>query len=202
MGATLSAVTTTGDTEMMALLRSWCDEAVEAGDALPLAFAFATVDRTGRPTTRMMSVKDVRPEGLVVFMNAATRKGRDVSQRPDVAGTFWWPKLGRQVNVTGTLVELDDDDADAIWEGRDRVSQVADSIGQQGKPLVDSLEHLRVAAAAKAAAEDPVVRPSSARAYLLRPMTVELWTRGERRIHERLLYVRRDDGWRVVQLQP
>lgn len=190
------------DEDLMAQLRSWCDEAAAVGDASPLAFALATVDDAARPTTRMMSVKELRSDGLVLFMNSATRKGRDVYRRPDVAGTFWWPTLGRQVNLTGTLVELDDDASDSVWADRDRVSRVADSIGRQGEPLDCSLDELRLRAITCAESDDSIVRPTTSKAYLLRPVTVELWTQGSNRIHERLLHLRQDDGWHIVPLHP
>lgn len=188
--------------DVMRRLRSWFDEAVEAGDASPLAFVLATVGPDGRPTTRTMSVKRLHPEGLVLFMNAATRKGRDVAERPAVAGTFWWPRLGRQINVTGDLVDLGDAEADRLWEERDRVSRVADSIGSQGEPLVGSLDELRSMAASRLASDDPTERPRAARAYLLRLSTAELWTAGPNRLHERLLHLRSEEGWRLVELQP
>src|ERR1700753_1966015 len=84
------------------LFTDWLAAAVAAGVPEPHVMSLATVAVDGRPSSRMLILKDVEPEGRSYFASTSTsRKGRELADRPYAALGFYWPRLGRQLRIGG-----------------------------------------------------------------------------------------------------
>ena len=57
----------------------------------------ATINENGRPSSRMVLLKEVNAQGFVFFTNYHSRKGLAIEQHPFVALTFFWPELERMI---------------------------------------------------------------------------------------------------------
>jgi pyridoxamine 5'-phosphate oxidase len=183
-------------------LERWIEAAREDGAQHPASVAFVTVGEGGRPSARTVTLKRLEDEALLFTSALWTRKANEIRANPRVALLFHWPALGRQVHVTGEAAFAERSLAEELFDERDLVHQLQTVVSRQGEPvddlapLRDRLSHLaRVQETAPACPEDWG-------ALRVRPETIELWSESPDRIHERRLFEREGDGWRVTLLSP
>jgi pyridoxamine 5'-phosphate oxidase len=177
--------------------------AQDSGVELPDAAALATVDEDGRPTARMVLLKQADEEGFVFYTNLDSRKGREIANNPNVTLCFWWPALQEQIRIQGTVVPVSDDEADAYFATRDRNSQIGAWASRQSSEL-GSLEELRGAfeSVAEQYENHDVPRPPNWSGFRVRPERIEFWLGKPHRLHERYLYTRQGDDWVITMLYP
>lgn len=175
-------------------------EAVEVND--PNAVALATATRGGVPSVRMVLMKRLDERGFCFYTNAESQKGRELTENPRAAMCFHWKSLRRQVRIEGAVSALPDEDADAYFHSRSRLSQLGAAASQQSRALasrevlVDRVKELE----RRFPAEVP--RPDYWRGYVLQPERVEFWKDGEGRLHDRFLFSKGEDGWGKERLFP
>lgn len=192
----------TSSQEPLALLDRWLEDARSAGVPAPRSVAFVTVGEGGRPTARTVSLKRLE-RGALLFTSALwTRKARELEQNPSVALLFHWPSLGRQVHVAGRAVLAERAVAEELFSERDPAHQMQTIVSRQGEPIED-LAPLRARHAHLLdAMEAPPACPPDWGAIRVSPEAVEFWSEAEDRMHDRLLYERRDEGWSSTRLSP
>lgn len=190
--------------EPLLLLRQWLDGAVRRGVREPFAAVLATGDAAGRPSTRVLLLKELDDRGLVFSGSQGSRKGRDLIARPVASMTFYWRETLQQLTVTGPVETLTVKESDQLFAERPRTAQAASAVSRQSRPLTDEAA-LRDRAHAVVADDGPVPRPTDWTGYRLLPESVEFWYGSPDRLHRRLYYERADhdaDGWTRHRLQP
>ena len=162
----------------------------------PDAMVLSTVDPDGRPSGRYVLLKKVDAHGFVFFTNLGSRKARALDANRLGALTFYWPPE-TQVRIEGTFEPVTPAEADAYFATRPREFQIGAWASSQSDPLESRLAlDARVReAAAKFAAGAAVTRPPFWSGYRLVPDRIEFWTRDPHRLHDRVLYERRDGQW-------
>ncbi|SDP11434.1 Pyridoxamine 5'-phosphate oxidase [Arthrobacter sp. ok909] len=100
------------------LFRQWLAEALEAGVPQPNAFSLATADGDGRPSSRMLILKDIDADGWHFATSRESRKGDELTANPHAALNFFWQPQGRQVRVAGDVVALSAAASAADWHAR------------------------------------------------------------------------------------
>lgn len=182
------------------LLERWLRLADERGVREPRALALATADAEGRPSSRILLLKQVTP--AVVFAGSyESRKGRELEANPRAAGTLYWRETLQQITVEGPVRRLSEQESDQIFGERPADAQATTVASRQGEPLADQ-EALRGAADEAAAAEESLRRPARWGGWRLDPDLVEFWHGSPDRLHRRLLYVKDESGWSHRRLQP
>ena len=190
----------------IALFQQWLAEA----SALPrerlpepTAFALGTASDDGQPSVRMLLLKDVDRRGFAFYTNLESRKGRELGVNRRAAMTFHWAPLERQVRVEGRVSSVSDDEADAYFASRPRGSQIGAWASRQSRPM-ERMSDLdaRVAEFEKKYEGTTVPRPPFWSGFRLDPASIEFWKGKASRLHERQLFVRDGDGWRVQLLYP
>ena len=178
-------------------------QAEALGIQLPNAAAFATAGKDLQPTVRMLLLKEVDDRGFVFYTNKQSRKAVQINENPRASVCFWWPQLQQQVRVEGRLESVSDAETDAYFATRARGSQIAAWASNQSSEI-SSREKLMTAVAALTAKynEQPIPRPPHWSGYRLAPERIEFWTERPDRLHERYLYTREGDGWKVALLAP
>ena len=181
----------------------WFRQALDAGIPEANAMSVATVGADGRPSSRILLIKDVDGEGFTWFTNYASRKGRELAIQPHAALLFHWVELERQVRIEGQVEKLTAAQSDAYFQSRPLKSRIGALASAQSEPVAsrEALEQ-QFAEAESAYGEEPV-RPPHWGGYRLVPDRVEFWQGRPSRLHDRILYTRGADGaWRRERLQP
>lgn len=184
---------------------TWLQEALEAKADEPTAMTLSTADAQGRPSARVVLLKEVTQEGFVFYTNYESRKGQQLAENPLAALTFFWPVLERQVRIEGTVQRVTPGVSDVYFHSRPRGSQIGAWSSPQSQPIADRtiLEKLEEDYTAKFAEQDPVPRPEHWGGYVVLPERIEFWQGRQNRLHDRLLYERADkDAWSLQRLAP
>jgi pyridoxamine 5'-phosphate oxidase len=185
--------------EPLPLLERWLQLADERGVREPRALALATADAEGRPSSRILLLKQVTP-ALVFAGSYESRKGRELDANPRAAGTLYWRETLQQVTVEGPVRKLSEAESDEIFGERPPNAQATTVASAQGKPLEDP-EALRQAADSLGS-DEPLRRPARWGGWRLDPDLVEFWHGSPDRLHRRLLYIKGENGWGHQRLQP
>ncbi|HUY08910.1 MAG TPA: pyridoxamine 5'-phosphate oxidase [Candidatus Dormibacteraeota bacterium] len=177
----------------------------EASTAMPLAeaAALATADDAGRPSLRMVLIKGWNAQGFDFCSNYQSRKGEELAANSSAAMLFYWPALGRQVRLEGSVEQLSETESDRYFANRPRASQLSAVASAQSQTIGgrDELDE-RVSALERSLAGRPVVRPTWWGGYRLQPGCYEFWQHRDDRRHDRLRYLPEGSGWRMDRLQP
>ncbi len=184
------------------LFDRWLQEARAAGVQAPGVVAFVTVGNGGQPTARTVRLKRLEDDALVFTSALWTRKAREIEVNPHVALLFYWPAVGRQVHVSGQASVAERTLAEELFDERDLANQVQAVVSRQGE-VIDSLDPLRARHAhLMETLEAPPRCPPDWGAIRVFPDAFEFWREAADRMHDRLLYEREHDGWRVTRLAP
>ncbi len=177
----------------------------KCGITEPSAMNLATADARGRPSSRVVLLKEYDERGFVFYTNHNSRKGRDLAAVPRAALCFYWEPLLEQVRIEGSVEAVSEKEAEAYWATRPRNSQISAWASQQSEPLESNavLEQRMVEIAQKYQGQN-VPRPSYWSGYRVVPDLIEFWQGGEyrHRIHERICYRKQAKTWNVNQLYP
>ena len=155
--ATKSAEASPAD-DPFATFAAWYSEAQKSEPNDANAMSLATVDGAGLPNVRMVLLKDVDDagapnRGFVFYTNFEGVKGREVLANPKVALGFHWKSLRRQIRIRGTVTVVADDEADAYFASRARLSRIGSwARNNPGRSKASSRSKRR----------SPNIRPSSA----------------------------------------
>jgi pyridoxamine 5'-phosphate oxidase len=185
-------------------LGAWIEEARAEGLAGAAAATFATADGEGRPSARTVTLKRLEPDALVFSSALWTRKARDIEANPHVALLFFWPELGRQAQVVGTVAVGDRALAEELYSERDPLHQLQTIVSRQGESVdAEELDAMRARLAhLDKVQEAPPRCPDDWGALVVTPAVVELWAEAPDRLHERRLFERSADGWGSRLLAP
>ena len=183
--------------------QNWFDEAKIAEPALPEAMSVASVAANGRPSTRMVLLKQADEEGFVFYTNLNSRKGTEITANSNVALLFHWKSLRRQVRIEGPAVPVDDAEADAYFATRDRGAQIGAWASDQSSSMDSRFElEKRVARFTTKFGTTKIERPPFWSGLRVVPDRYEFWSEARFRLHQRLIYVRNTGEWRTQRLFP
>jgi len=185
--------------------QGWLEEALKSDLPEPYAVTLATADAVGRPSARTVLLRGADEDGLVVYSNYQSHKGRDLHANPQAELLFYWPQLERQVRVYGRVERLSDDESTAYFHKRPRESQLAAHASDpQSAPIAsrDELEAKFEALEARFPDGQPIPKPDFWGGYRLTPAAWEFWQGRPNRMHDRFEYLPAAEGWRITRLMP
>ena len=181
----------------------WLAEAEQNEPNDPNAMALATATPDGIPSARMVLLKGVDADGFAFYTNLGSRKARELASNPRAALTFHWKSLRRQVCVQGSVTQVNDQEADAYFATRPRVSQIGAWASKQSQPLIGRFElEARVAKYTAKFTLGAVPRPPHWSGYRVIPDSIEFWEDRPFRLHMRFMFRRTSDGWAAQEIFP
>jgi pyridoxamine 5'-phosphate oxidase len=186
-----------------ALFEQWLAEAEKSEPNDANAMALATADAQGRPSVRMVLLKDHDARGFVFYTNQDSRKGTDLAANSQAALLFHWKSQRRQVRIEGAVEPVSAAEADLYFATRSRDSQLGAWASEQSRPL-DRRETFEARYEEVRARFDggDVPRPPRWSGFRVVPERIEFWTDRAHRLHERRLFTRAGDGWSEGLLYP
>jgi pyridoxamine 5'-phosphate oxidase len=167
------------------------------------AMTLATVDKSGKSSTRTVLLKTVNERGFIFFTNYDSRKGRELAENPNAALTFFWSDLERQVCVAGTVAKLPVAESENYFRSRPRGSRLAAWASNQSETVPDraALEARWHELEKKFPNDIPL--PPNWGGFILKPGRIEFWQGRPSRLHDRFSYTRQaDDSWKLERLAP
>lgn len=183
---------------------SWWNEALQSELEEVNAMTLATATADGRPSARIVLLKDYSEEGFVFFTNYESHKGEEMKSNPHVALVFFWAALERQVRIEGTVEKVPAADSDAYFMSRPRGSRIGAWASPQSK-VIEGREVVekKVSALEQQFGEGDIPRPGHWGGYIVKPVLVEFWQGRPSRLHDRICYTTNGaGGWTIERLAP
>jgi pyridoxamine 5'-phosphate oxidase len=182
---------------------AWFDQALKAEVAEPNAMSLATVDAQGRPSSRIVLIKQYDERGFTWYTNYDSQKGEQLRDNPHAALLFFWSELERQVRIEGRVERTSAEESDKYFHSRPLKSRLAAITSVQSQPIESRAELERRYDAVAAEQGEAPARPAHWGGYRLVPERIEFWQGRRSRFHDRIVYVRQADGsWLRERLQP
>lgn len=180
----------------------WFHEALQADVPEANAMSVATVGENGRPSSRILLLKDIGAGGFSWFTNYESRKGRELAANPYAALLFHWIELERQVRIEGRVERVSEAESDAYFHSRPLGSRIGAIASAQSRPVDNrqALEQQVMHTEQKCGNNPP--RPAHWGGFRLIPDTIEFWQGRSSRLHDRILYTLHEGRWKRQRLQP
>jgi pyridoxamine 5'-phosphate oxidase len=185
------------------LFGEWMNHALEKEGEDARAMCLSTVGHSGNPTARIVLLKGFDGSGFIFFTNYQSKKAADIRDNPSVALTFHWKTSERQVRITGKARKLGSRASSEYYHSRPVGSRVSAAISPQSREIPGRayLESLRDDYLALLDGREPG-RPSSWGGIVVAPSYFEFWQGREDRLHDRLFFEKKKEGWRQGFLAP
>ena len=187
----------------IAQFTAWFEQALKAEVNEPNAMSLSTVDANGRPSSRIVLVKQFDPRGFTWYTNYDSKKGSDLRASSHAALLFFWSELERQVRIEGRVERTAPEESDRYFRSRPLKSRLSAIASAQSAPIASRAQlEQNYEIVAQGAGEDPA-RPDNWGGYRLIPDRIEFWQGRRSRFHDRIVYERQADGsWTRQRLQP
>jgi pyridoxamine 5'-phosphate oxidase len=169
----------------------------------PSSVVLATAAADGKPSARVVLLKDFNDNGFVIYTNLESRKGRELSENPYAALCFYWEVIHYQVRIEGSVARVADAEADVYFASRPRGSQIGAWVSRQSEPLQS-----RAVLDAKAMEIEnrlrgsEITRPPFWSGYRIAAARMEFWKRRDNRLHDRIVYFRQNNEWIQHRMYP
>lgn len=183
---------------------SWWDDALKSEIDEVNAMTLATADQDGMPSARIVLLKAFDEKGFVFFTNYNSQKGVQLAQNNRVCLVFFWKELERQVRITGFAEKISTEENIAYFNSRPDGSKIGawaspQSLVVAGKAWLKEtfdyyLERFK---------HGEIPKPPHWGGYRVMPVKIEFWQGRPNRLHDRIQYVKQQDGtWKIERLAP
>jgi pyridoxamine 5'-phosphate oxidase len=182
----------------------WFAAAVAAKIYDANAVALATATKDGKPSVRIVLLKDFDDRGFVFFTNYVSNKGRQLEQNPQAALAFYWMEVERQIRIEGSIEKTSHDESEHYFHSRPAGAQIGAWASPQSEPIdARRVLNARLEEMKQRFATGEIPLPPHWGGYRLKPERMEFWQGRPDRLHDRFCYKRNADGsWAIDRLAP
>jgi pyridoxamine 5'-phosphate oxidase len=191
------------DRDPIRQFQTWFNDAIAAKLPMPEAMTLATATPDGRPSARMVLLKQVDHDGFVFYTNYRSAKAAQLDANPYAALVFYWAQLDRQVRVEGRVSKTSPEESRDYFRTRPRESQIGAWTSEQSQVIAgrEVLEQ-RARELETLYCDREIDCPEHWGGYRVNPYRIEFWISRVGRLHDRILYRRATDGWTITRLAP
>jgi pyridoxamine 5'-phosphate oxidase len=192
------------DEDPIAQFQKWLIQAIETKVPEPNAMTLSTISSGGRPSARIVLLKGVEERKFYFYTNYQSQKGKEIDKEPACALTFFWPELERQVRIEGMASRVDESVSEQYFKSRPRGSQVGAWASPQSS-IIENRQLLeeRVKEIEKRYEGMPLLpRPKQWGGFAVEPFEIEFWQGQPNRLHDRIVYYKVENTWRINRLAP
>lgn len=182
----------------------WFKNAVESEIYEPNAMMLSTATLDGKPSARIVLLKGIEKNGFRFFTNYDSSKGKAIAENPQVALTFFWDKIHRQVRIEGTVEKISAKDSTNYFQSRPKGSQIGAWASPQSQTIDgrEVLEKNKTNLVEKYADAKVLPRPEHWGGYVVIPNRIEFWQGRDNRLHDRVVYQKKESGWEIYRVAP
>jgi len=191
------------DRDPIRQFQTWLNDAFAAKLPLAEAMTLATATPDGKPSARMVLLKQVDHDGFVFYTNYHSAKAQQLDANPNAALVFFWVQLDRQVRVEGSVTRTSAEESREYFATRPRESQIGAWASEQSEAVASrAVLEERAAELEKQYRDREIDCPEHWGGYRLKPERIEFWKSRIGRLHDRILYQRDGDSWTITRLAP
>jgi len=181
----------------------WIKEAIEAQVNEPNAMTLCTATKEGKPSARIVLLRNFTEDGFIYYTNYTSRKGIEISDNPNCAILFFWPELERQIRIEGEVQKQTSEESDLYFNTRPRESKIGAWTSSQSKVISDrGVLNKEFEINSNKYPTDMIPRPAFWGGYIVKPLTIEFWQGRPNRLHDRILYTKENNNWKIDRLAP
>jgi pyridoxamine 5'-phosphate oxidase len=191
------------DASPIVQFEKWFKEAVDTHVNEPNAMTVSTATKDGKPSARILLLRNFNENGFVFYTNYTSRKGVEIGLNPYCALLFFWPELERQVRIEGILQKQTANESDLYFNTRPRGSKLGAWTSEQSK-VIESREVLEkeYQKLSENFPGENIPRPANWGGFILKPLSIEFWQGRPSRLHDRILYTQESNNWKIERLAP
>jgi pyridoxamine 5'-phosphate oxidase len=180
----------------------WFEEVAESDIIEPNAMTIATATKDGIPSVRVVLLKEFDETGFTFFTNYKSRKGKELEENPNAALLFWWGLFERQIRIEGKIEKISRENSDAYFNVRPLKSRLGALTSNQSV-IIENRQVLenKFSELEKKYGDNPPM-PENWGGYKLIPSKFEFWQGRRDRLHDRIVYERIDNDWKIYRLSP
>jgi pyridoxamine 5'-phosphate oxidase len=181
----------------------WFTQALKSDYPDANAMTLCTVSASGKPSSRIVLLKEFDSNGFVFFTNYSSAKARDIAENNQVSLLFPWLQVERQIEICGTAKKISESESAEYFHSRPEGSQLGAWASHQSHPI-DSREQLmqKLTDVSTQFSGKEIPLPEFWGGYRVSPETIEFWQGRENRLHDRFEYRLKEDHWDLQRLQP
>jgi pyridoxamine 5'-phosphate oxidase len=180
----------------------WFEQALDSNFLDPNAFAISTADKNGRPSSRMVLLKEYDSKGFIFYTNYESRKGKEIKENPYASMLFFWDKLERQIRIEGKVERVSEEESYDYFKTRPYTSRLGAWASKQSTQLSSRFKLMKEVAILMAKYPKDVPLPPYWGGFRLIPDSFEFWQGRESRLHDRIQYNFKDGKWNKIRLYP
>ncbi len=189
----------------MDLFHDWFMEMESSENSVEInAMTISTIGEDGFPKSRVVLLKEFNEEGFYFYTNYNSEKGIALQKNPKICLSFFWQEMERQVIIKGIAERSSEEKAKEYFHSRPRGSQIGAWASSQSDEI-SSREVLdkKVLELSLKFRDEIIPKPEFWGGYLVRPVSFEFWQGRPNRLHDRILYERKNsNNWTFKRLAP
>lgn len=168
------------------------------------AMVVSTIGSDGFPRSRVVLLKELTADAFIFYTNYHSQKGKAIAANDAVSLLFFWPEMERQIRVVGRAKKITEEKSAAYFNKRPFESRVSAIISPQSE-VVPNRNHLEETYFKFLQAHDedtPLEKPPYWGGIAVYPQEFEFWQGRVSRLHDRLRYSKKAEGWQIERLAP
>ena len=181
----------------------WLDEAISKKEKEPTAMALATATPDGKLSCRIVLLRELNDKGFIFYSSYKSWKGKQIMLNHYGALNFYWARLERQVRIEGYIEKVESNISDKYFNSKTRGKKIGAWIMLQSRkiPNREYLENLFEEQKNNFNGKE-IPRPADWGGYILKPDRIEFWQGRENRLHDRIMYEKKNMRWQMNRLAP